>query len=235
MDAGMNENEHWLELIQAELDGELSGPQRAELHRALLADPALRALRDELAATCRALDAVEAEPAPVGLRQAVMAALPARPRSLRSSRVTGHASMMRLAAAFAGGILVSALAFQFGGAVTGRGGQLSGTIADVEVDPSRLDVRTPLVGGSIFLDDVDGTYVVHARLAATRPITVVARHADQEARLTGFVADAVSGSGERSAGFAIPATSDPSVDVEVLDPVSGTVLQRGTIRAAGSR
>ena len=52
MGAGMTVREHSLELIHAEIDGELTGPQRAELNRLLLADPALRALRDELRRTC---------------------------------------------------------------------------------------------------------------------------------------------------------------------------------------
>ena len=49
----MTDHEHALELINAEIDGVLSGPQRAELNRLLLADPAIRALRDELAGPAR--------------------------------------------------------------------------------------------------------------------------------------------------------------------------------------
>ncbi len=37
-----------LALIQAEIDGELNDRQRAELSRSLLADPALRAAREEM-------------------------------------------------------------------------------------------------------------------------------------------------------------------------------------------
>ena len=35
-----------LELVNAEVDGELTGPQRAELNRLLLADHAVRQLRE---------------------------------------------------------------------------------------------------------------------------------------------------------------------------------------------
>ena len=42
----------YLELIHAELDGELDARQRSELARRLLADPAVRAVRDDLRRLC---------------------------------------------------------------------------------------------------------------------------------------------------------------------------------------
>lgn len=65
-----------LELIHAEIDGELDAAQRAALSRSLLADPELRRARDELRQLCSALDAMgEAEP-PAGLQADILAALP---------------------------------------------------------------------------------------------------------------------------------------------------------------
>ena len=49
-----------MRLIHAELDGDLSSEQRADLARVLLADPQLRALRDELKGLSSRLDAVTA-------------------------------------------------------------------------------------------------------------------------------------------------------------------------------
>ncbi len=48
-----------LELIHAEIDGELNAQQRAELARRLLADPDVRAVREDLRRLCTALDALE--------------------------------------------------------------------------------------------------------------------------------------------------------------------------------
>src|SRR5215469_17448352 len=68
--------ERYTELIHAEIDGELDAQQRAELSRYLLADPDVRALRDELRRVCAALDATpEAEPPP-DLQDRILAALP---------------------------------------------------------------------------------------------------------------------------------------------------------------
>jgi hypothetical protein len=64
------------ELLNAEIDGALDGPQRGELARRLLADPEARALREEFRRLCAALDAVEdVEPPPL-LRESILAALP---------------------------------------------------------------------------------------------------------------------------------------------------------------
>ena len=54
----MNE-ERCIELIHAEIDGELSLHDRAELNRHLLANPAAMRLRDELKQVCMVLDGLE--------------------------------------------------------------------------------------------------------------------------------------------------------------------------------
>ena len=77
MGVGMTGQDTTLELINAEIDGVLTGPQRAELNRLLLADPSVRALRDGLTRTCRALDEMPREEVPAGLRDAIVTGLPA--------------------------------------------------------------------------------------------------------------------------------------------------------------
>ena len=70
-------NDRAIELINVEIDGVLSGAERAELNRLLLADPAIRSLRDELRRTCQALESVEPEEIPADLHESIMSALPA--------------------------------------------------------------------------------------------------------------------------------------------------------------
>jgi len=61
-------------LIHAELDGELDSARRGELARLLLADPQAHALRDQLQALCRRLDAVrQVEPPPESIKPHVRA------------------------------------------------------------------------------------------------------------------------------------------------------------------
>jgi anti-sigma factor RsiW len=71
----MSEPEY-LPLIHAEIDGELDGPQRGELARRLLADPDVRAVREDLRRVCTALDAMPQVEPPPELHESILAALP---------------------------------------------------------------------------------------------------------------------------------------------------------------
>jgi hypothetical protein len=211
MDVGMTDHDHALELINAEIDGVITGAQKAELNRLLLADPAVRALRDELAGVCKALDTMPREDLPAGLHDAIVNGLPvATPNSHAAARRTAFTQrpMLRYAAAFAGGLLVSALAFQldrFDAAQAGQG-ELAGTIADAaHVDASRAEARMivnlPQAQGSITLTGTAADPQVVTALQSTQPVSIVTQ-------LHG----------------------DGVVDVQVVDDATANVLQRGKLR-----
>lgn len=230
----MTDREHCLELIYAEIDGELTGSQQAELSRRLLADPAIRVLRDEVRQFCRAIDSVAPEDPPADLRASIMESLPASPSVCEDKDVRPLGGrfgrpVLRYAAAFAGGLLVSALAFQLAmDHATLDSGDLTGTIA--AADPSRLEVRLDEVRGTIALEGTATAPVVQARLVADRPIQVIARLDGQEVRLSGFVA-AQDEPTELSAAFSRAALSTPAtVNIEVVDTVSGRMLRTAALR-----
>lgn len=140
----------YLELIHAEIDGDLPDEQRAELSRYLLANPEARALRDDLRGVCAALDRIEQVEPPRDLKDSIIRAIAAQaPAQVRTvSRQAGQAPrMLRYAAAFAGGLLVSAIAFQLGFesrdgvGVADLVGTMAGSGEAVErrVDTMRLD------------------------------------------------------------------------------------------------
>ncbi|HEX5649976.1 MAG TPA: hypothetical protein VFX69_10010 [Steroidobacteraceae bacterium] len=226
----MTVREHSLELIHAEIDGELTGPQRAELNRLLLSDPVVRALRDELRRTCAAIDALADEEPPAGLHESIVASLPPAPVVSLAPPASGRPAL-RYAAAFAGGLLVSALAFQLGARQdTLSSHQLTGTIASVTVDASRLELHLDQVSGTIHLQGTPQSPIVEASLVASRPVQVIARLDDQEVRLTGFVA-AQRKPVILSGGFDRVAAAGPAkVEISVVDGVSGDVLQTTTLR-----
>lgn len=109
--------EKYLELIHAEVDGELPDDQRAELSRYLLANPEARAFREHLRSVCSALDCIEQVEPPRDLKDSIIRAIAAqRPAHGHSaSHPVGRSPFaLRYAAAIAGGLLVSAIAFQVG-------------------------------------------------------------------------------------------------------------------------
>lgn len=207
----MTDHEHALELINAEIDGVITGAQKAELNRLLLAEPAVRALRDELAGVCRALDTMPRDELPAGLHEAIVNGLPV---AIPISHVFGHRSgftqrpLLRYAAAFAGGLLVSALAFQIDrfDATQAGSGALAGTIAaathvDATSAEARMIVNLPQAQGSITLTGTAVAPRVVTALEASQPVSIVTQ-------LHG----------------------DGVVDVQVIDDSTSAVLQRGKLR-----
>jgi anti-sigma factor RsiW len=224
-------NDRAIELINTEIDGVLSGAERAELNRLLLADPAIRSLRDELRRTCQLLDDVQPEEIPADLHESIMSALPASPRQCEEPVASGRFSrpVLRYAAAFAGGLLVSALAFHFVG--TGSSGldpqQLAGTLAPARDAVVQVDL--PEVKGQVVVAGTAAGPVVISRLAATSPVTVIASTEGHEVRLDGFVAPQEAPV-ELSAGLGKSSSARPIVVISVVDAASGTVLQTASLR-----
>jgi anti-sigma factor RsiW len=205
MGVGMTSQDTTVELINAEIDGALTGPQRAELNRLLLADPDVRALRDSLTRTCRTLDEMPREEIPAGLHEAIVTGLPvAAPKShvLRRAAFTGR-PLLRYAAAFGGGLLVSALAFQFGKLDSTElgAGQLAGTIADATHAEARMIVNLDQVRGSITLTGAAEAPQVVTSLESSQPVSIVTRLHE-----------------------------DGLVEVLVIDDATEKVLQRGNLR-----
>lgn len=220
------------ELLNLEVDGVLSGAERAELGRRLLADPSLRALRDSLRRTCAALDALPEEEPPADLTaEAIVSALPAgRPAAagtrarpqLRFTEIT-----WRHAAAIAGAAIVSVLAFQWThGPGTPGVHEVVGTMAPVE--PARIELQNRR--GTIELVGSVTAPTVQARLTVRQPVVVVARLGEQELRLDDFAA--VQGESIASASFAPPAVATGSgvVEVQVVDAATGEVLEAARLR-----
>ncbi|MBK7901596.1 MAG: hypothetical protein IPJ97_00615 [Proteobacteria bacterium] len=194
-----------IELINAEIDGVLTGAQRAELNRLLLADPSVRALRDGLTRTCRTLDELPREEIPAGLHEAIVAGLPVHAPRSHGLRRAGFTSrpLLRYAAAFGGGLLVSALAFQFDrlDSTEFGVGQLAGTIAGATQAEARMIVKLDQVRGSIMLTGAAESPQVVTSLKSSQPVSIVTRLHE-----------------------------DGWVEVQVVDDATATVLQRGNLR-----
>ena len=96
------------DLIQGDLDGALSAADRAELARVLLHDPEARRLHAQMKRTDQLLRDIPAAEPPATLREAVLAGS-ARPGEAASR--WRRLSILRIAAAFAGALLVVGVAY----------------------------------------------------------------------------------------------------------------------------
>jgi hypothetical protein len=197
--------EKYIELIQADVDGELPEQHRADLSRYLLANPEARTLRDELRQVCAVLGQVPTAEPPPDLSESILGAV-RLPAAVAPARGDGASFFRwRMAAAFGGGLLVSAIAFQLGeGRQAGLDvSQVAGTMASQDPVARSQPVDTIQVSldqakGKVSLFRSATMRVVEFDLAVRQPLEVVVMHDGQEARFS-RVGQAVSAGNQRYA------------------------------------
>jgi anti-sigma factor RsiW len=185
--------ERHIELIHAELDGELTSKQHAELSRLLLANPEARAFRDELNRLFVSLAGVAGVEPPPDLARSVLQAVELK--SAQEPRLPGRTRFLRLAwspptplryaAIFAGGLLAGTIVLQLasGGRSSPDVSQLVGTIGGHDravlaapIDQIELDLDQ--ANGSASAFEVQSTVVLQLDVSALQPVKVVATHGD---------------------------------------------------------
>ncbi len=182
------------DLINADIDGEISAEEQAEL-QAFLADSAAgRALHDELSSLCHALDTTEDEIPPVHLRHVIMNSIPKPPAPESSPgflNVLFAAPALRYALSFAGGVFL-ALSIVNTGQVSNHAFDnvtgLVGTVAD-PVDAtlaSSVSVDELDVAGVVSLRSAGSLLILDFDLVAKDHIEVEADYSDPGIWFNGF-------------------------------------------------
>lgn len=217
-------------LIHAELDAELSGEQRAELARLLLADPSLRVLRDELRLLCSRLGELgEAEP-PSVLKDSILAKLPPAPRaSVAPPQRSASLGRWRLAAMLAGLLTAGAIVYETvqGPAPTSR--ETAGTMA---ADGSTVVDSVIVGGGSVagratLYRDRSGLAVA-LELSAADHVDVLIASAGRSFRINDLVSPP-AGTVRRMA--ALPGVGMQGQEIELSFLIGGRTVSRATLHA----
>jgi hypothetical protein len=188
-------DERLIELIQADVDGELdrhSAADRADLARALLGDADARGLREELMRLRAALSRVPEVAPPAGLRSDILASVEARPPATVAA---GSGAALRYAAVFAGGALVTTLAFVLfrGTGANFDAARIVGTLAPADrgiVAGSSRDLNFERAGvaAGVTLHDLDPLIIIDLELDSLSPVEVVAGFDPGMLRFAGFSA-----------------------------------------------
>ena len=236
-------DEKYLELIQAEVDGELLDQDRAELSRFMLANPDAHAVRDELKRLCSTLEQVRPAEPPAELRASILAAvrLPAPAVGKRSPRsFLPQAGALRYAAAFAGGLIVSAIAFQV---ASDRGSGLDvSEVAGTMVSQDPVSRSGPVDSVRVSLDQVSGTVslfrsssmrVVEFDLAAREPVEVAVVHDGQEARFSGFGQSA--GAAAQRYALVLDGAGVEGAPIEIRFLAAGAVIHSESLKVPSAK
>jgi anti-sigma factor RsiW len=161
-----------LELIHAEIDGELDAHGRGELARQLLADPALRLVRDQLHELCAHLDRLDQDEPPAELPAKILGALP--PAAVPRTPYGRSMPRWRYAALIAGVLAAGAVVFESVRGPEPATSEMTGTMA--AADAPALDAAIlgsgPISGRVSLFRDGTGLSVA-LELAASAPVDVL--------------------------------------------------------------
>ncbi len=184
----------YTDLINADIDGEISAGDKAELE-AFLADSADgRALRDELSSLCLSLDNVDEEVPPVHLRHVIMNQIPKAPVSDHSPgflQALFATPALRYAMTFAAGVFLS-LSIVNSGQVSNQAfddvTSLVGTVA--EPVPATLASSVAVdeinIAGTVSLRSAGSLLILDFDLNSRDPIEIEADYSDQTIWFNGF-------------------------------------------------
>jgi hypothetical protein len=182
------------DLINADIDGEISDAEKAELQAFLSDSAAGRALHDELASLCGTLDGVELEAPPAYMRHVIMNSVPptrnkdASPGFLRVLLAT---PALKYAATFAAGVFLtlsmldsSQISNQTFDKVTG----LVGTVAEPvsATLASSVTLSETDIAGTVSLRSAGSIMILDFDLVSKDQIEVHADYTDKTIWFNGF-------------------------------------------------
>jgi hypothetical protein len=188
-------DEKTIELINADIDGEIQPDEKALLEAALAASEEARAMHAELGALCSSLDAEKMLEPPPHLRHVVMNSIPHQQPVTKSPgffKSLFDVPAFRYAGAFAAGVIMAVLIVDSGqmqdNALNEVGG-LVGTISDVSDVAPGIDsatVNKKEVAGSVTLRRADPIMILDFDLSTMGPVDIVASYDDKTIWFNGF-------------------------------------------------
>src|SRR5579859_384005 len=218
-------------LIHAELDGALSSEQRAELARLLLADPQLRALRDELQAVRSRLERLAQAQPPAALKESILSRLPPAPATpITAAYRTASAPGWRLAALLAGLLAAGTIVYETveGPSPTSR--ETAGTMAaDSATAVDSVVVGGGSVAGRATLYRDRSGLSVGLEVSAAEPVNVVIAAGSFSFRINGLGGANVPGGTRRT--MALPGVRTQGQEIDLSFLIGERTVSRATLRA----
>ena len=190
----MATEQKYADLINADIDGEISDAERIELQAYLDESPEGQALHDELAALCTTLDGVEQEEPPTFMRHIIMNSVPPT-RDTEDSpgflKILLATPALKYAATFAAGVFLT-LSIVNSSQISNRAFDdvtgLVGTVADpIHANlEGTVAVAGPEVAGTVSLRSAGSMLILDFDLVAKDHIEIEAQYTDRTIWFNGF-------------------------------------------------
>lgn len=186
-----------VDLINADIDGEISATDKKTLGEALAENPAARAMHAELAGLVSSLDALPDLEPPPHLRHTILAAAP-RPRQAaekqrdRSLRTLFLSPALGYAGTFAAGVILTWSLVSSDQAQHRAFDDMTGLVGTMTAEipagsgVQTVDINRPEVAGRVTLRSKGPLLVVDFDLVSGEAVDVVASYADQAVWFNGF-------------------------------------------------
>jgi hypothetical protein len=221
----MSEDER-RELIYAEIDGELGAGQRGELARLLLADPAARALRDQLQGLSKRLEALGETAPPPELRELILGRLPS---ATPPAAHRWQSRPWRVAALIAGVLTAGSIVYQ----VAGGPGSINETVGTLVSGASTLVDSValgsgPVSGRASLYRDKNGLAVA-LEVSAAEPVDVLVTASGHSLSINGLGSESPGEPAHRTVPLGI-AAGQPG-DIELTFLVRGRLVGHATLHA----
>jgi anti-sigma factor RsiW len=215
-------------LIHAELDGDLSSEQRADLARLLLADPPTRALRDELRGVCGRLDAVGQVEPPPQLKDSILKRLPSVP-VVTAYRKTSF-GRWRLAAMVTGLLTAATIVYQTVQGPTPGSRETAGTMAaNVPTAVDSVAVSDGPVTGRVTLYRDKTGLAVGLEVSAAEPVDVLVTTGDHSFRINGLSSSNRDGGTRQT--IALPGVGIHGQPIDLSFLIGERTVSRATLHA----
>ena len=215
-------------LIHAELDGDLSSEQRADLARLLLADPQMRALRDELKGLCSRLDAVGQVEPPPQLKDSILNRLPSIPVATTHRRVSF--GRWRLAAMVAGLLMAGTIVYETVQGPAPGSRETAGTMAaDAPTTVDSVALGSGPVTGRATLVRYKSGLSVGLEVSAAEPVDVLIATGGRSFRINGLGSSNPAGNARQA--IALPGVRMQGQEIELSFLIGERAVSRATLHA----
>ncbi|MBT8080525.1 MAG: zf-HC2 domain-containing protein [Gammaproteobacteria bacterium] len=186
-----------LELIHADIDGEISGGDRERLQAHLQSNPEAQRKHDEVAELCQALDGIEERAPPAHLKHLVLDALPAVKAREPKREIPFWKSLLvapplHYVGTFAAGSLVTFLIISSNqiqeGAFNGVTDLVGTMSSDIDAGPAdtTINITDQMLAGTIKAHRSGPILVIDFDLMSMQSVEIIATFTDPDVWFNGF-------------------------------------------------